>query len=111
MKESGLEFRIGEASFADQGRAVVEDRAKGLLRVYGEWATGLLLGAEMIGPDAEHHAHLLAWAIGAKLTVADALHLPVYHPCTEEAVRTALRDLARELLLDDLPVERIMPGE
>ncbi|WP_031549379.1 dihydrolipoyl dehydrogenase [Parvularcula oceani] len=108
---SGLDYRTGEASFADQGRAVVEGRARGLLRIYGEWATGRILGAEMIGPDAEHHAHLLAWAIGRGLCVPEALGLPVYHPCTEEAVRTALRDLCRNLQLDDLAVERIMPSD
>ena len=110
VKDGGFDYRVGEASFADQGRAKVEDRAGGLVRIYGEWATGRILGAELIAPDGEHHAHLLSWLIGMKATVADTLALPVYHPCTEEAIRTALRELARELLLDDLPVERIMPG-
>ena len=108
VREGGYDHRVGEASFADQGRAKIEDRAKGLVRVYGEWATGRILGAEMIAPDGEHLAHLLSWLIGMKAGVAEALALPVYHPCTEEAVRTALRDLARELRLDDLPVERTM---
>ncbi len=36
---------------------------KGLLRVYGEQGTGLFLGAEMVGPAAEHIAHLLSWAV------------------------------------------------
>ena len=111
IEAAGLDYRMGEASFSDQGRAVVEDRAKGLLRIYGEWATGRILGAEMIGPDAEHHAHLLAWAIGFGATVPEALGQPFYHPCTEEAVRTALRALCRELMLDDQPVERIMPDD
>ena len=41
-------------------------RNNGLLHVYADIATGRLLGAEMIGPDAEHIAHLLAWAIQAE---------------------------------------------
>ena len=110
IREAGLDHRVGEASFADQGRAKIEDRAKGLVRVYGEWATGRILGAELVAPDGEHHAHLISWLIGMHATVANALAMPVYHPCTEEAIRSALRELARELLLDDLPVERIMPG-
>lgn len=110
IQDGGYDYRVGEASFADQGRAKVEARAKGLVRIYGEWGTGLILGAELIAPDGEHHAHLLSWLIGMKAEVGQALALPVYHPCTEEAVRSALRELARELLLDDLPVERIMPG-
>ena len=111
IEAAGHPFAVGEASFADQGRAVVEDRARGLLRVYGEHGTGRLLGAEMITPDGEHHAHLLAWVLGQGLRVQEALGLPVYHPCTEEGVRSALRDLARALRMDDLPVERIMPDD
>ena len=108
IEDGGFDYRVGEASFADQGRAKVEGRDKGLVRIYGEWATGRILGAEMVAPDGEHLAHLVSWLIGMKATVADALVMPFYHPCTEEAIRTALRDLAGELLLDDLPVERMM---
>ena len=108
--EDRYDYRVGEASFADQGRAKVEGRAGGLVRIYGEWGTGRILGAELMTPDGEHHAHLLSWLIGLGADVRRALALPVYHPCTEEGIRSALRDLARELLLDDLPVDRILPG-
>ena len=70
---------------------------QGLLRVYGEAGSGRLLGAEMIGPRAEHIGHLLAWACQAGLTVAQMLDMPFYHPVVEEGVRTALRDLADKL--------------
>jgi dihydrolipoamide dehydrogenase len=66
---------------------------KGLLRVYGEQGTGLFLGAEMVGPAAEHIAHLLSWAAQTKMTVPQMLEMPFYHPVTEEGVRTALRSL------------------
>jgi dihydrolipoamide dehydrogenase len=67
-------------------------RNQGLLHVYADVATGNLRGAEMIGPDAEHLGHLLAWAIQARLTVAQTLEMPFYHPVVEEGLRTALRD-------------------
>ncbi len=70
---------------------------RGLLRVYGEYGSGVFLGAEMIGPRAEHLGHLLAWAHQARMTVAQMLEMPFYHPVVEEGVRTALRDLAAEL--------------
>jgi dihydrolipoamide dehydrogenase len=50
----------------------------------------------MVGPDAEHVAHLLAWALQTGLTVPDMLNLPFYHPTIEEGIRTALRDAARQ---------------
>ena len=90
-------FAIGKVSFENQGRSRVMLQNHGLLRVYGEYGTCRFLGAEMIGPRAEHLAHLLAWARQSRLTVAQMLDMPFYHPVVEEGVRTALRDLAEQL--------------
>jgi dihydrolipoamide dehydrogenase len=90
-------YAIGEASFEDQGRARIINKNRGLLRVYGEQGSGLLLGAEMFGPAAEHIAHQLAWVVQLRLTVQEVLELPFYHPVLEEAVRTALQDLHHKL--------------
>jgi dihydrolipoamide dehydrogenase len=49
----------------------------------------------MCVPSAEHLAHLLALAVEGRMTVADMLAMPFYHPVLEEGLRTALRDLAR----------------
>jgi dihydrolipoamide dehydrogenase len=51
----------------------------------------------MVGPDAEHLGHLLAWALQGGMTVADMLDMPFYHPVVEEGLRTALRDLAARI--------------
>ena len=88
-------FVTGEVSFEDQGRSRVMLRNKGLLHVYVDKASGRLLGCEMMGPDVEHLAHLLAWAMQSGMTVQRALEMPFYHPVVEEGVRTALRDLAQ----------------
>lgn len=87
----------GEVSFDDQGRSRVMLRNKGHLRVYADPATGRFLGAEMVGPDAEHIGHLLAWALQAGMTVRQMLDMPFYHPVVEEGLRTALRDLAARM--------------
>ncbi|MGH7872267.1 MAG: dihydrolipoyl dehydrogenase [Candidatus Binatia bacterium] len=88
---------IGEVSFASQGRARIMQENRGLLRIYASRRDGSLLGAEMAIPAAEHMAHLLALAVGQKLTVRDLLRMPFYHPTLEEGLRTALRTIAREL--------------
>lgn len=88
---------VGEVDYADQGRARVNGQNRGKLRVYAERESHRLLGAELVAPQAEHLAHLLAWAIQRELTVEDALALPFYHPVVEEGLRTALRDLAKNL--------------
>ncbi len=87
----------GEVSFARQGRARTMQENYGLLRLYAARENGRLLGAEMVAPAAEHMGHLLALAIGQKLTVHDLLRMPFYHPTLEEGLRTALRMIAREL--------------
>ncbi|HEX7388325.1 MAG TPA: dihydrolipoyl dehydrogenase [Castellaniella sp.] len=87
---------VGEVDWTRQGRSRVMLRNQGVLRVYMQRAGGLFLGAEMVGPDAEHVAHLLAWALQMKLTVPDMLKLPFYHPTIEEGIRTALRDADRQ---------------
>ncbi|MES2758837.1 MAG: dihydrolipoyl dehydrogenase [Pseudomonadota bacterium] len=90
-------FALGVVSFENQGRSRVMLQNQGLLRVYGEYGTGRFLGAEMIGPRAEHLAHLLAWACQARMTVDQMLDMPFYHPVVEEGVRTALRELHKAL--------------
>jgi dihydrolipoamide dehydrogenase len=88
---------IGEVSFEDQGRSRVMLKNQGLLRVYADARNGRFLGAEMVGPRAEHIGHLLAWAHQSRMTVADMLGMPFYHPVVEEGLRTALRDACRQL--------------
>jgi dihydrolipoamide dehydrogenase len=98
-----IEFAIGEVAFENQGRSRVMLVNHGLLRVYGEKCSGLLLGSEMIGPQNEHLAHLLAWTIQARMTVAQVLEMPFYHPTIEEGLRTALRNLLKALGMGDSP--------
>ncbi len=85
-------YVIGEVSFSNQGRSRVMRVNKGRLRLYAERSSGLFLGAEIIGPAAEHLAHLLAWAHQMNMTVPQMLDMPFYHPVIEEGLRTALRD-------------------
>jgi len=95
---------VGSFDFSRQARARMAERARGLLRIYAERGSGRLLGAEMCIPDAEHMAHLLALAMQQELTVHDLLGMPFYHPVLEEGLRSALRDLARQ-------VETRAPGD
>jgi dihydrolipoamide dehydrogenase len=90
-------FVVGTVSFENQGRSRVMLRNQGVLHVYADRGSGHFVGAEMIGPDAEHIAHLLAWSLQANMTIAQMLDMPFYHPVVEEGLRTALRDAAAKL--------------
>jgi dihydrolipoamide dehydrogenase len=88
---------IGERDLRKSGRARVEGRNAGLIRLYARRDDNLLLGGEMVGPDAEHLAHLLAWAIEHKLKAQDLIALPFYHPTIEESLRSAARNLCHDI--------------
>lgn len=108
LHETDSDFAVGEASFDEQGRARIIGKNQGLLHVYGEKGTGRFLGAEMVGPAAEHIGHLLAWSVQHRLTVQQMLDSPFYHPVIEEALRTALRHLNNELQMGPISVEQCL---
>ncbi len=88
---------VGEARFADQGRARIMLRNAGLLRLCANREDGVLVGAELFAPEGEHLAHWLALAIHRRSTVFDLLRAPFYHPTVEEGLRTALVEAAKQL--------------
>ncbi|MBI3156887.1 MAG: dihydrolipoyl dehydrogenase [Burkholderiales bacterium] len=108
LVDAKVAFETGAVSFEDQGRSRVMRVNHGRLHVYGERASGRFLGAEMIGPAAEHLGHLLAWSAQRGDTVQAMLDSPFYHPVIEEGLRTALRDLQRALRMGPPPVERCL---
>ncbi|MBN1558030.1 MAG: dihydrolipoyl dehydrogenase [Lentisphaerae bacterium] len=99
---------IGETDFAEQSRAMIEDRAQGRLHVYADPDSGRLLGAEMACPGAEHLAHQLALMIQNGMTVAQALQAPYYHPTLEEGLRSALRDAQTKAAARPAPGELLL---
>ncbi|MCG8616915.1 MAG: dihydrolipoyl dehydrogenase [Desulfobacterales bacterium] len=94
LTDSGVDFITGETTWEGWGRATMMlGKAAGRACIYADPKDGRLLGAEMMAPGGEHMGHLLAWAIGAGYTAADALAMPFYHPVPEEALREALAEI------------------
>lgn len=96
LQAQGQEWIEGKVSFSGQGRALTKMENHGLLKLYANRQTGHLVGAEMWCPEAEHLAHLLAWVLPRKVTAAELLAQPFYHPTIQEGLRTALQDLAKK---------------
>lgn len=97
LKDTGIDFITGEASYERQGRAIVLGKNKGGIEVYIDKESQKLLGAELFTEATEHMAHLLSWIIGEGLTLNDILEKPFYHPTLEEGLRTALKHARRQL--------------
>lgn len=94
-------FVTGTVDFTSQGRSRVILKNKGVLHLYADRSNRRLLGAQMVGPSAEHIAHLLAWSVQQEMTVDQMLQMPFYHPVIEEGLRTALRDTVAKLETDE----------
>lgn len=93
LDDSATPYAIGEVDFGSQGRSRVMGANCGLLRIYGCKQTNKVLGASMVGPDAEYIAHILATAMTNDLTIKQLLDAPFYHPTILEGLRTALREI------------------
>lgn len=102
-KNPELEYVIGEVSFDNQGRSRVMGVNCGLLHIYGCKKTDKVLGASMVGPDAEYIGHILVTAITNNITVKQLLDAPFYHPTILEGLRTALRDVQHKMSIPFQP--------
>lgn len=91
------ELSIGEIDLKGQPRLRMAGEDLGRIRIYADRHIGVLLGAELCAPHGEHLAHLLASAIREGQTARECLRMPFYHPVVEEALRSALRDIADAL--------------
>ena len=97
IDKSKQRYVIGKVSFDNQGRSRVMAVNCGLLHIYGCKDTDKILGASMVGPDAEYIAHILAVAITNELSIKQLLDTPFYHPTILEGLRTALRDVQAQM--------------
>jgi dihydrolipoamide dehydrogenase len=94
------DIAVGTVDYGNQGRARVQNEHAGQVNLYAQRSSCILVGAELFCTGAEHLAHLLAWAVQQRLRVEYLLRMPFYHPVLEEGLRTALRDLSRELQIE-----------
>jgi dihydrolipoamide dehydrogenase len=101
------EIAVGEAAFDKAGRIQLQRRSGGAVRIYAEKATARILGAALVAHEAEHLAHLLAYAIERGDDLRALLRMPAYHPTHEEVLRRALRAALRDCTVDATELEVI----
>ena len=92
-KAEGIATRVGRFPFLASGRALTTGDANGFVRVIAEEDTGLVLGVEIVGPDASDMISEAALAIemGA---VAEDIALTVHpHPTLPESLQEAAEDV------------------
>lgn len=107
LQKDGADVAVGSASFESAGRMRLARGSGGAVRIYADKATARLCGAAIMAPEAEHIAHLLAFAICNEANLKDLLRMPFYHPTHEEVLRRAIRAALAECKADREPLEEI----
>ena len=91
--EKGIDVSVGIFPFAANSRAVATHQREGFVKLIADAATGRLLGATIVGPNASEliAEPALAIQMGAKAAdVAETIHS---HPTLAEAVHEAALDV------------------
>ncbi|KIE58653.1 pyruvate dehydrogenase [Methylacidiphilum kamchatkense Kam1] len=70
--------------FQDHGKAIIEGKEQGFVKIYAEPSTGEILCGAIIGPHASELIHIVSTCMYFRGKVEDLLHMPFYHPTLSE---------------------------
>ncbi|YCM45514.1 NAD(P)/FAD-dependent oxidoreductase [Verrucomicrobiaceae bacterium 227] len=96
-KEAGFDPVSAEYRFDDQGKGEIVGEKHGLVILTADRTTGEIIGASGMGPHVIDYAHTIIVAMSQRLTVADFLKIPSYHPTLGEIWTYVAEELADEL--------------
>ncbi len=88
-KENGREVMVGKFPFTANGKAVALGETDGFVKVVADKATGELLGAHIVGPEATEVIHEFAVGRTLEATVEEIMHTIHAHPTLSEAALEA----------------------
>jgi dihydrolipoamide dehydrogenase len=88
-KAAGHEVKVGQSRFLGNGKALGEGEPDGVAQLYTDAATGLLLGATVMGVHAVEIIHEVAVAISDGLTADDLGSVIHAHPSVSENMMDA----------------------
>jgi dihydrolipoyl dehydrogenase len=88
-KENGREVTVGKFPFTASGKAVALGETEGFVKVVADKATGEVLGAHIVGPEATEMIHEFAVGRTLEATLEEIIHTIHAHPTLSEAVLEA----------------------
>ena len=86
-----------EYRFDDQGKGEIVGEKHGLVTLTADRKSGEILGAAGMGPHVIDYAHTIMIAVHQRVTVADFIKIPSYHPTLGEIWAYVAEDLIDEL--------------
>ena len=81
---SGRPWKSASYPFHDHGKSIVMGHLDGFVKMIADTATGEILGAAVVGPEAVELIHPVVVAMHFRSTVAEFARIPFYHPTLSE---------------------------
>ena len=85
----GRKIRVTKVPFSANAKALIEDDARGFVKIISDPATGVVLGGAIVGRHAAELISVIALAVSAGLRVADLHESLFVHPSMAEALTDA----------------------
>lgn len=89
-RKSGTPVRVGKFPLEGNGKAIAIDEAAGFIKAVFNEATGELLGAHLVGPEATELVHGYTLAATLEATEAELMETIFPHPTLSEAMHEAV---------------------
>ncbi len=89
-RQSGTVVRVGRFPLEGNGKAIAIDEAAGFIKTVFNEATGELLGAHLVGPEATELVHGYTLAAALEATEEDLMEAIFPHPTLSEAMHEAV---------------------
>ena len=97
LKEKNIPYKVTKAPASANGRALINNDP-GFIKLIEDEATGVLIGAQVFGLDAENMIAPLTLAITKKMKAGDLKSTIFPHPTTSELIHEAALGLNKEAI-------------
>lgn len=86
---SGRKIRVTKVPFSTTAKALINNDARGFVKIISDPATGVVLGGSIVGRHAAELISVIALAVTANLKVTDIYESLLVHPALAEALADA----------------------
>lgn len=104
LQQEGIAYVKGSYEFSEHGKALCIEKTRGFVKMMADTATGEILGAAVIGPEASDLIHEVIVAMHYRSTVQDFMRIPHLHPTLAEIWTYPAEECAAKLAIAE-------PGE
>ena len=86
---TGRKIRVTKVPFSANAKALINDDARGFVKIVSDPATGIVLGGSIVGRHAAELIAVIALAVTCNLRVSDLFESLLVHPTLSESISDA----------------------